>query len=212
MTRRILRPGPGNYQPLMQVLDFRFITTNDNADLLKYNCPNAWSRLYEYKLVEDFLDANCPSDAKIHNSAWGFEGVHITFRNALDNKWDCIHSDIRLNDKNLPTYMYNVLTKDPKLSEKFDAVLNISTLEHLHRDGEESGPVVQSAITNLLEQVKPGGFLVCTFDYPRVDLEALEKFLNVKCKTAENILTGANSKIVNPKYSHLSVVFLTLRK
>lgn len=191
----------------MKVLEFRFLSDNEEYSLEDYKDGKAWSRIYEYKLAEEFLKANMVKESRVHNSAWGFEGVHVVFRDKINEICSCLHSDIVGNKHNLYTYNYNLLTVDKKLLNRFDCVLNISVLEHL--GGFEN---TKKAILNLYEQVNNGGYLYCTFDYPRVNLEQLEKMLDIKCLIPENKLNGSNSKQPNNKYSNLNIVLLVVKK
>ena len=191
----------------MIVKEFRFMSINDEFDLKNYNDGNAWSRVYEYKLAEDFLKNNFDKDIEVHNSAWGFEGIHITFRENIDKVSHCVHSDIVGNKFGLETYPYNLLKTDETLIDRFDCVLNISVLEHLG-----SFEKTRTAILNLFEQVKEGGYLFCTFDYPRVNLKELELMLGHKCLEVDVRLNGANSKVKNNRYKNLNVIVLILQK
>jgi len=192
----------------VEVLEFRFLDVKDEADINTYSDEYAWSRPYEYNLASKFLDNQLKVGSSIHNSAWGFEGVHIDFRNTLDKKYRCTHSDIVKNKYNLETYYYNLFNRDPKLIENFDCVLNISVLEHLPGGFNSTEMVLE----NLLEQAKVGGLLLCTFDYPIVNLKKLESLLGCKCIDAENRLSGANSVVKNNTYENLNIVFLALRR
>tara|TARA_Y100000592_G_scaffold99828_1_gene177381 strand:+ start:4892 stop:5479 length:588 start_codon:yes stop_codon:yes gene_type:complete len=191
----------------MKVLELRFLSNDEEYDLESYNDGAAWSRIYEYKLAEQFLKEKMNKESRVHNSAWGYEGIHIVFRKKIDEICSCLHSDIVPNKHNLFSYKYNLLTVDEKLLNKFDCVLNISVLEHL--GGFEN---TKKAILNLYDQVKVGGYLYCTFDYPRVDLKELEKMLNVRCIEPESKLNGSNSKQKNDKYSNLNIVLLIIKK
>lgn len=192
----------------MKIIEFRFLSKNDESNLSDYNDGSAWSRLYEYHLIEEFMKNNLDNNSTVHNSAWGFEGVHITFRNKIDKLYNCLHSDVVNNKYNLETYKYNLLTEDKNLEEKFDCVLNISVLEHLPGGFEGC----KKALLNLYKQVKKGGYLICSFDYPRVKLQELESMLGVKCEDVKDRLDGNNSLLVNKNYKHLNIVLLIVQK
>jgi SAM-dependent methyltransferase len=184
----------------MIVEEFRFLSVDDKYDSHRYQ---NWSRPYEYKIVNDYLDTKLSPGAMVHNSAWGSAPIHLTFRNKLDEVYKCTHSDITGRED---TYRYNILSKDASLVDSYDAVLNVSVLEHLGTFHQ-----TREALSNLYEHLKPGGYLICTFDYPRVDLQSLEQFLNVDCKRVENPLTGNNSICPDPNIN-LNIVFLVIKR
>ena len=192
----------------MKVLDFRFFSIEEEYDIETYKDPNAWSRPYEYLYAEKMLKQHIEVGNTVHNSAWGFEGIHVDFRKKLDSNYKCIHSDIVDNKFNLKTYKYNLLSEDTALENKFDAVLNISVLEHLPNGFSGT----RMAIQNLFKQVKEGGILICTFDFPRVNLSELEKYLSKKCVDSPKRLNGGNSVVVNNKYTNLNIVAMTIKK
>lgn len=190
----------GNFE----VIDFRFAKFTDNHDL-KYK---AWSRIYEYQYVIDFIKINKDiSIPEIHNSSWGFEGVHVLFHDDLDLIGECIHSDI-VHSEYRNTYYYDITTENREFANKFNFVINVSTIEHL-----ETSDVIYKSIENLFKQVKPGGYLILTFDYPRVNLSEIESFIEHKCTyDVKDILNGSNSKIVDERYENLNIVYLILKK
>lgn len=192
----------GNFE----VIDFRFAKFTDNHDL-KYK---AWSRIYEYQYVIDFIKMNKFKDfsvSEIHNSSWGFEGVHVLFRDDLDLIGKCVHSDI-VHSEYRDTYYYDITTENKEFANKFDFVVNVSTIEHL-----ETTDAINKSIENLFKQVKPGGYLILTFDYPRVRLNEIELFIGHKCTYGgKDALNGSNSKIIDERYKDLNIVFLTLKK
>jgi SAM-dependent methyltransferase len=98
------------------------------------------------------------SQSTIHNSSWGFGGCHVTFKNSLDSIYDnVIHTDVRTST--LPkTAVYDITEKSIEYSEKFDFVLNISTVEEVNYK-------TVTVLQNLYDQVKPGGCLIVTFDH-----------------------------------------------
>lgn len=197
----------------MIVQEFRFASADDKYDIDKYADEHAWSRPYEYKFVSDYLDNVLPKNSKIHNSSWGFASLHQKFRKELDKNYDCVHSDIKETD-GFETYIYDVRNRDHNLVEKFDAVINISTLEEV--TGHNKDEIVFKALENLYEQVKRGGYLICTFDYPGVNLEALEqklrRYTQTTCQRVENPLNGNNSIIQNSYCGILNIIFLVIKK
>mgnify|MGYP005836988699 CR=1 FL=1 len=190
------------------VVDFRFANANDQYDK-KYAQKDIWSRLYEYHYVIDFIKWHMYKDMekpKIHNSSWGFMGIHSMFRDELDSIGECVHSDIVYSSER-PTYYYDITTEEKKFENSFQFVVNVSTIEHL--DSKEKRI---AAIENLFKQVMPNGYLILTFDYPRVSLSEIEKLVGEKCKVSENPLNGENSVVQNLNYKELNIVYLILKK
>lgn len=188
-----------------ELIDFRFAEIGDKYDL-KYN---AWSRIYEYPYVIDFIMGHKYKNfsvAKIHNSSWGYKGIHVTFRDELDAIGECVHSDI-VSSEFRETYYYDITTENRDFENKFDFVLNISTIEHLNTSQE-----TLSAIQNLFKQVKLGGYLILTFDYPRVNLVEIEALIGSKCRRSINAVNGENSAVPDKVYKNLNVVYLILKK
>ena len=188
-----------------EIVDFRFASSNDAHDN-KYELPHMWSRPYEYKYVTDFIKGAKLEAPKIHNSSWGFEGVHVIFRDELDEIGDCVHSDI-VSSQFRDTYYYDITEENSEFENKFDFVLNVSVIEHLPTPNDRI-----NAFENLYKQVKLGGYMILTFDYPTVNLNEFETLVGGKCVVGENVLNGSNSVIKNETYKGLNVVYLILRK
>lgn len=193
-----------------KIIDFKFAKSTDKFDS-KYQQSGAWSRVYEYIYVIDFIKGKKIKDfsiPKIHNSSWGYEGVHVIFRDELDTIGECLHSDICKSEFR-ETYEYNITTEKIEFENKFDFVVNISTIEHLTTKEERL-----NAIENLFKQVKVGGYLILTFDYPRVDILEIETLLGVKFieDNPETRLNGENSLYPNIRYKDLNIVYLILEK
>tara|TARA_Y100000310_G_scaffold326406_1_gene391265 strand:- start:2505 stop:3041 length:537 start_codon:yes stop_codon:yes gene_type:complete len=177
----------------MEVKQFRYITVEDNVDTDFVN----WSRIYEYPLVLETIHKyfkGLPTPT-IHNTAWGWEGDHITFRDKLNEIGVCTHTDVRG-----PVY-YNIA--EPWEGKLFDIVINISTLEELSIEKQEV------AFKNLYKQVKKGGLLLITADMPGLNLE---KIVDKHCLKEGVLINGNNSVIKNSEYGHLNVIFLCIRK
>ena len=188
----------------MKVLDFRFLSTEDICDDELFNDGHAWSRCYEYPIVLNLMDKYLNTESTVHNSSWGFQGIHTIFKESLDKKYkNVLHSDIKFS--NLPnTMVYNILEEPPeKFKNYFDCVLNISTVEEVGGDHTQ-------IIKNLYNQVKAGGYLICTFDYPGIQLEKVENFINKKIKIPKNLLNGSNSVVKNNRYSNLNCGLLVI--
>jgi hypothetical protein len=190
-----------------QVLTFRKINLSDISDDV-FNDGESWSRVYEYPLVinkiKKYYKDN--TDIIIHNSSWGFKGIHVTFKNYLDNIYpNTIHSDIRAS--NLQNTTVYDITKEPsnELKNKFDVVINISTLEEVDFDHLQS-------FKNLLDQVKQNGLLIITFDLPGLQLEKFENLFNQKLQRFNNEINGLNSRVPFPIFGDLSCGIIVLRK
>lgn len=157
----------------MDILEFRYLTKNDQFD---DSYPH-WSRKYEYPTVfNEIIKRRSEFDRPtIHNSSWGFdEDHHQKFKNALEAEFgapNVTNSDIVYNQ--IPNTCYHDITLPPNenFREQFDFVLNISAVEEIAGDH-------QTYIDNLTAQVKPGGYLICTFDYPGLRLENIDNILD----------------------------------
>ena len=185
------------------VESFRFLSAVDasNPKWLE------WSRVYEYELaIEALAQYGASKDSLIHNTCWGFHGCHVLFRDELAGLYPkTIHSDLKASpDPN--TIVYDV-TKRPsaELTRCFDFVLNISTLEEI--PGKQ-----WKVFRNLMQMVRPGGYLITTFDYPGLNLQAFERRLGLKIASPDHLLTGKTSIVPNPMWEYLSVGALVVRK
>jgi len=187
----------------MELLEFKKITLDDRVDK-KYE---AWSRIYEYPLVMDILEKyNKIEQPKIHNTSWGWEGCHIMFKNDLDElSENCIHSDLKKS--NLPKTTIWDLTKKPLegFRDNFDVVINVSTMEEVKFDH-------MSIFNNLLEQVKPEGILICTFDLPGLQLEKFESLFGKKIDRFNNEINGGVSILPDNRHKHLSCGLIVVKK
>ena len=210
----------------MEIIEFRKILTNDIYDDY-YSDGVAWSRIYEYPLVLNAVKKYYQKGYKIHNSAWGFNGPHILFKEKLDELSDNVyHSDILKSDlKN--TFIYDI-TKPPNQTEieKYDIIINVSTLEEVdfnHLD----------IFNNLFMQLKKGGIFIATFDLHRknpskiklllsrsarlqqkrvLQLEKFEKLFEKKIKVNGNPINGKNSHLKKISYKHLNCGLMIIRK
>jgi hypothetical protein len=181
--------------------EFRFLSTQDKAD----NHYSAWSRVYEYPAIIELISKEKLENPKIHNSSWGFEGDHVKFRDKLDLVGDCTHTDI-VKSEFRETIIHDITKPEAKYNQLFDFVLNISTIEHLE-------PAAQKlAFNNLMSQVKIGGHLLVTFDYPRVDLKFVEKIAKAKCQDTKYRLNGLNSIKPDKRYNKLNIVILSMKR
>lgn len=190
----------------MEVLEFKYVTTDDISDNDVFNDGHAWSRCYEYPIVIDCMKNLLTEESFVHNSSWGFAGIHVTFKEELDRLYkNIMHSDLKpSNLENTETY--NILKAPPQeWIEKFDCVLNISTLEEVGGNHTE-------IFDNLYSQVKSGGYFICTFDYPGLQLEEIERKLGQKIKLDGTPINGANSIVKNLRYPHLNCGLMVIRK
>jgi len=190
------------------VLEFRNFSVEDPSD----TTWGAWSRVYEYEWVLLTLEKlGAESNSTVHNTSWGFEGgpytCHREFKEALDDAgYETLHSDII--PSTLPrTTLWN-LTEDPPSDwiEAFDFVINISTMEEVNANHVQ-------ILRRLFSMVKKGGYLLCTFDLPGLQLPAIEDeveenyFTNVKEK-----ITGANSVLPEARFSYLTAGKLLIQR
>ena len=188
----------------MEVLEFRKITTEDEYDDY-YNDNSCWSRVYEYPLVLKTIKKLYKKGQLIHNTSWGFSGVHILFKEKLEEMFEVEHSDIKAS-KLEKTFVYDITKRNDSLKEKYDILINVSTLE------EVKGVEHKKIFFNLLEQLKPGGFLVCTFDLPGLQLESFEELFSQKIIENDKSLNGKNSKLKNTRYSNLNCGLMVVKK
>ena len=189
-----------------KAIEFRLLDTSDINDM-HYNDGYAWSRIYEYPLVLSYIKKlSYSEDPFIHNSSWGFEGVHVLFKERLDIlSKNCIHSDLRKSSLS-NTAIYDI-TKNPPNDyiEKFDFVVNISTVEEVNYNH-------WIIIQNLLQQVKKGGYLIITFDLPGLTINLIESKINRKLYIPENLLNGKTSILQNNLYERLNCGLLIIQK
>lgn len=177
-----------------KLLKSEFITTDYPIDTKYIH----WSRIYEWKYVIDAINHYKPID--IHNTACGGlntgDCLHLTFCKDLSTQFNnVLNSDLwgggYIGTENKPdgdNFIYYDITKP--YSGEFDLVLNISTLEHLPPSN------IINSLDNLLNQVKIGGHLILTFDYPIVDLALINKYFNVNIIKPTNSITNGNLSII----------------
>ncbi|MCP4270067.1 MAG: class I SAM-dependent methyltransferase, partial [Candidatus Brocadiaceae bacterium] len=163
-----------------QIVEFRFISKDD----LSNDKWLHWSRKYEYPIALDCIAKLKPSS--IHNTSCGglntSDCLHLTFCNEVSSLCsEVIHSDI-WDTTGAPTkpdndnFKFYDITQPYETDKRFDMVMNISVLEELSPDERDR------AFHNLYSQVKEGGVLFLTFDYPQVDLNWIEKLVGEKIK------------------------------
>jgi hypothetical protein len=180
----------------MKILEFRYLNTDDVHDLKYQWC----SRVYEYKIVLDFLSGINFSGMTVHNTASGIRewlnAMQILFKKDLDNLYNVRHSDIDT---------FNIVSgHDENL---YNVVLNISVIEHLPQQQR------LMALDNLWSTVKSGGYLVLTFDLPAVNLQEIENWCGQKCQLKpENAVSGSNSAYPQHQYKNYNFILLILQK
>lgn len=187
----------------LEILEYRKIRLSDRSDR-KYE---AWSRIYEYPLVLDKIrEYSTGTDISIHNSSWGFNEIHAGFKSDLESEFrEIVNSDLLPSD--VPNTEIWDITKAPPVSyiDKFDVVLNVSTVEEVDADH-------LAIIENLISQIKPGGLLIMTFDMPGMQLKKLNSLVKQQLKEYDDNINGANSVLPTKKYSHLNCGLLVLRR
>jgi hypothetical protein len=187
----------------MKILELQSIDRSNGSDL-KWG---AWSRVYEYPLILDLLEKyGATSLSNIHNTCWGFQGCHLLFKNILDKKFpNNINSDIIISSEP-NTCIYNLKTT-PKEEwvESFDFVINVSALEEIKGDHID-------IFNKSFSMVKKGGYFLCTFDLPGLQLDKFEIFFNKKYKTTNDPIGGTNSVFPVPSRGHLSCGYMVVQK
>jgi len=178
----------------MEVLEFRKIRVSDRFE----KRFDAWSRIYEYPMVLDMIEKYKPNkDISIHNSSWGHKGCHVTFKNTLEKKYkNVINTDI--SPSRYPnTGIWNITKENKSFEEKFDVVLNVSTIEEVNFDHV-------TIFNNLLKQVKPNGLVICTFDIPGIQLDKISFHIDKEIERFDDELNGSNSAVPVQKYRSLT--------
>ncbi len=171
-----------------RVVKFSFFSAEDPCSM-HFRHEICWSRIYEYPFVLDEISAMRLTEPNIHNCSWGFQDIHLVFKTWLDVSYrNVVHSDVR------PSTLFNTVTWDittvpaESLHNRFDVVINISTLEEVNADHIE-------LLKNHLIQVKREGRFICTFDYPGLQLDRIEEFVGEKIVTPPRRLTPRTSRL-----------------
>jgi len=185
------------------VEEFRFFDVADSFDL-KWGW---WSRVYEYEAILEVLKTlEAHEGTQIHNTCWGWHGSHVLFKQALDQDYpETIHSDLR--PSNLPSTFVHDLRRDvpPEWVEGFDVVLNVSTIEEIDFSHVR-------ILERLLRMTRPGGHVIATFDFPGIQLDAIESLFGVPITGATDPVTGQSSPYVMPEFSDLTVGCVILKR
>lgn len=192
-----------NFDMKFQVLDFSYIDKSFKFDFMW----GWWSRIYEYPLVLDQLNKlGWNQDSTVHNTCWGSQGCHILFKNQLEERTSfVVNSDI--NSSTVENTAVFDLRKNPpeEWRNYFDFVLNVSTLEEIRF------PHVV-IFENLLAMVKPGGYLITTFDLPGLDLKMFEELFKRKITQVQERVNGQNSPYQMSQFGQLEVGFMVVKK
>lgn len=150
-----------------------------------------WSRIYEYPFALEELQVISRSASRIavHNASWGFRDIHLVFKTWLDLKYPgTYHSDLKRSTL-LNTGLWDISMPPPEaLHDRFDAVLNVSTLEEVPVDH-------RVVLSHHLIQLRPGGRFISTFDFPGLQMEMMEDYLGQRIVTPPNRLTPRNSRL-----------------
>jgi SAM-dependent methyltransferase len=179
--------------------EFRYLTVHDRCEP-RYDW---WSRMYECPWVLDRL----PGAGTLHNTACGGEmEVHRVFARDLEAcSMEVLHSD--LTDQGIRGRFVVYDIRRPWEHAPFDAVLCVSTLEHLRRHD------VSVALQHLLAQLVPGGVLLVTFDVPSPGVAEIERFAGRKLEgDPAAILTSDNCFRPDPRKQPLSIGVLMARR
>jgi len=153
-----------------KLLKWRFLRTNDQIDLERYGGHKAWSRIYEYptviELTREYSELN--HNLKILNTCCGYSGLHEKFAHDLESLGTVTNSDLHPHNqgRSFNNYIFQDITESPDvygLSNKFDVVVNVSSIEEIKTTS------VLSILNNLLTACKPGGILIATIDYTWID-------------------------------------------
>ena len=195
-----------NNLPLIKkenVIEFKFITKYDLYSTKWIH----WSRKYEYPITIDYIKKNRPKS--IHNTSCGGlnskDCLHLTFCEEISELCDnTIHSDIwethgAPKKPSNGNFKFYDITKSYEPNNKFDMVINLSTLEELNNKDRNL------AFVNLYNQVNDGGTLFLTLDYPDVDIKWIENIVGKKVKS------NYWKRIYNRK-KKLSVILLIITK
>lgn len=67
-------------------------------------------------------------------------------------------------------------------------------------------------VRNLLEMLRPGGFLIVTFDYPGLQLEEISQLFDQKIKQVPNPVSALNSPAPDVEFGDLRIGYFVLQK
>jgi hypothetical protein len=186
-----------------EVLDFSYIDVQSPYEL-KWGW---WSRVFEYELaISKLKKLGVSEDSVLHNTCWGYHGSHILFKNELEGiSKNVTNSDILASEVPNTCVLDLRSTPNKELLNKFDFVINISTIEEIPFSHIK-------VIENLLSMVKRGGYLIATFDIPGLQLKEIEDLFKVKISETPEPVTGRNSPYPMYEFENLKVGYFVLRK
>lgn len=208
----------------VSIEDFGYFRSEDPNDASYDDAGRPWSRPYEYLWALNVVRRSAGPNPflkkgkSVLNSAWGYEGCHLQFRQALDAEATTLHTDLLLPDSYLvtkintynqyPTCILNLAQLYEPFKNSFDVSLCISVIEHMPTE------VAKQSIENLIHYAKPGGFVAITFDLPSASGEWIVNEFGAGRLPGndEGLLSGLNSVVPNTDYGHLRVGRLLLRK
>lgn len=188
----------------MTVREFRFLTIKDQCDKKQWD---NWSRCYEYPICLRALaqlQATRPGKVlTVHNTACGGSPLHTAFAVIVSKLYGTTNSDIYDNVGWMPNYRrYDLLQK---ANDTWDAVLCISTMEHIEQR------YAAAILQNLIDQTRPGGRVIVTVDVPPADLPAIEAFVGRRCVSSGNDdMTPFNSEFSKGTEGTMRIAYLEL--
>jgi SAM-dependent methyltransferase len=198
-NRRLKR----NFPQKFRVVDFSLISADSSSNIRW----EEWSRIYEYELILSRLEElQALPNSLVHNTCWGFHGVHVKFKDRLDELYPkTLHSDFQAS--HLPNTATYDITDPPPLEWLgfFDFVLNVSTMEEIEY------PQLH-VFENLLRMLKPGGFLLATFDIPGLQLIDFEDLFGAEIGVVNTPLSGHSSLVPNHQHADLRVGYFVVER
>lgn len=187
------------------VHEFRWLETKDKAMLEFDN----WSRPYEYCFILDKIDSLKLDNPKIHNTCCGTQPIHLQFAKKMNERsGNVIHSDVIKSNffKELDISIYNI-TEPYIESQLFDIVVCVSTLEEISKQYRKQ------TFYNLFNQLKIGGRLLLTCDFPDVELSFCEKLLKTTIANNTGIkLNSMNSYYKVEEFSKFNIIAIDVER
>ena len=194
----------------MKIEDFRYVI---DTDPFNNDYPH-WSRKWEYPLVISEIEKRKTQDNfLLMNTCCGFvEENHFQFINALNEKFPkaiIYNTDIKPHETKPMVFYLDITQPIPKNYEAvFDFVLCVSALEEIPGDHVKH-------INNLYSMVKPGGYLIITFDVASNSTQEGLQLANVEKYITERALVEIPNTIVGtgaPWFDGLKVGLLIIKK
>lgn len=95
-----------------KVLEFRLFDSSDSRD----ERWEEWSRVYEYEFIlEKVKNLSKTAQISIHNTCWGYQGIHLKFKDELESKYSQVTNSDMLSSALPNTQVYD-LRKSPEAS------------------------------------------------------------------------------------------------